>query len=178
MINLKLKELSGFIGRFTVVHVVTYFAFSIVFSSLMGYAEHWASVYACFMRPFDDPLVMAGPLFQLIRGPILALAFYPFRGVILEGRWGWLKLWFALWTLTAIGAVVPSLYNIEGIIYAKHVSLQARLLTVPDWTLQMLAFSGLFYIWERSKDRRITIPLIAALIAIIALLLLGILTSY
>ena len=110
-------SLLGFVGRFTVVHVVTYFAIELFFATLLGYAEYFATVYGDMLRPFDDPLVMAAPILQLIRGPILALPFFLFRSTILEGRWGWLKLWFALWILTAIGSVVPAFYNIEGIIY-------------------------------------------------------------
>jgi len=41
---------------------------------------------ACFMRQLNDPVVMAGPLFQPIRGVIFALAFYPLRGVLFGGR--------------------------------------------------------------------------------------------
>jgi hypothetical protein len=31
------------------------------------------------MRPMTDPLVIAGPLFQPLRGLVFALVFYPLR---------------------------------------------------------------------------------------------------
>ena len=170
-------SLVGFLGRFTVVHVVTYFAIELVFATLLVYPEYFASVYGDLLRPFDDPLVMAAPILQLIRGPVLALPFFLFRRVILEGRWGWLKLFFALWILTAIASIVPAFYNIEGIIYLKAIPLQLRLVTLPSITLQMLTFSWLFYTWERRREKKIAIPLVAALIVIVALLLMGLLVT-
>ena len=142
----------GFLGRFTLVHVVTYLVFGVVFSLLMGYAEHFASPpMNSLMRSFDSPWVRAGVLFQFIRGPVLALPLFPFRKVIIEGKWGWVKLWSLLWVLTAIGAV--SLGTIEGLIYTK-LPLKFHLIGLPEVTMQTLAFSWLFITWERRAEKK------------------------
>ena len=142
----------GFLGRFTLVHVLTYFAFGIVFSTLMRYQEHFASPpMDSFMRSFESPWLRAGVLFQFIRGPVLALPLYPFRKVILESRWGWLKLWALLWVLTSIGAV--SLGVIEGFIYTK-LPLKFHFIGLPEVTLQMLVFSWVFATWQKHADKR------------------------
>jgi hypothetical protein len=52
------------------------------------------------MRPTSDRWVMAGPLFQPVRGVVFALAFYPFRDVLFAERGGWLRMW---WLLVALG---------------------------------------------------------------------------
>jgi hypothetical protein len=44
------------------------------------------------MRPPDSPIVQAAVLIQLFRGALLATAIYPFRLVIMSGKYGWLKL--------------------------------------------------------------------------------------
>ena len=45
---------------------------------------------AGYMRPTTDRWVMAGPLFQPIRGVVFALAFYPLRSVLFGRKNGWL----------------------------------------------------------------------------------------
>src|SRR5262249_27221313 len=74
-----------------VTHTVTYF--------LIGWAAFWSLGYARtfaepgvrpLMRQADEPLVMAGPLFQPIRGLLFGLAFYPLRGPLFGARAGWL----------------------------------------------------------------------------------------
>ena len=166
----------GFIGRFAVVHTITYFVAGLIFSCLLGYEEIFASPVFSYMRPFDSPLVILVPLFQLIRGPILALAFLPFRKVIIGNKRGWIYLFGALWILTELGANTPSPSTIEGFIYA-NVPLESRFFGYPEHTLQTLAFSWLFCTWERRPERRLSIAFIAVLAIIAALLILGVLVS-
>jgi hypothetical protein len=45
------------------------------------------------MRQTDEPIVMAGPLFQPIRGLLFAVAFYPLRSVLFGRKNGWLAMW-------------------------------------------------------------------------------------
>jgi hypothetical protein len=53
---------------------------------------------------------------QIFRGALLALAIYSFREVIGQ-RLGWLKLFFLLFVLTAIGSVITGPGSIEGFLY-------------------------------------------------------------
>lgn len=146
----------GFIARFTIAHVVTYVVLGIIFFNLKRYNEHFTSPeLATIMRSTDSPWVMAGPLFQFIRGPLLALALYPFRKIIIEGRWGWLKLWGVLWVLTGIGAVTAGVGSIEGIVYTK-LPLNYHFIGLPEVTLQMLVFSWVLFIWERRVDSKLS----------------------
>ncbi|MDD5492319.1 MAG: hypothetical protein PHV60_06540, partial [bacterium] len=85
---------------------------------------------------------------QIIRGLLLATAIYPFRAVILESRYGWLKLFWLMFVLTGIGAVITGPGSIEGFLYTRFA--YNPLIGLPEITLQMLVFSWLF--WKR-QDR-------------------------
>src|SRR5687768_4469149 len=68
MNNLELR-FSTLAIRTIVVHTVTYFAMGLLALSLFDYPELYARPdLAALMRPVSDPLVMAGPLFQPLRG--------------------------------------------------------------------------------------------------------------
>lgn len=90
-------------------------------------------VLSTVMKLADALSVRLAPLVQIFRGALLALAIYPFRSVIFTSKYGWLKLFWLLYVLTSIGAVITYTtfsYN--------------PLIGVPEITLQMLAFSWLF----------------------------------
>lgn len=155
-------DLGGFVCRFTIVHVATYIVFGILFLNLMDYAGRFASPeLSPLMRPTDSPWVMAGPLFQFVRGPILALGLYPLRRLITKDRWGWLKLWWVLWALTSIGSVAAGPGSLEGFIYTK-LPWQHHLFGYPEITLQMLAFAYLLGRWEGRVQSANDSPLLSS----------------
>ncbi|NPV54195.1 MAG: hypothetical protein HPY71_11840 [Firmicutes bacterium] len=145
----RVASIQGFLGRFTVVHVLTYLVFGLFFMVITRYFEYFASdpLLREIMRPQDSAIVRLAVVFQILRGALLGLAFYPFRGVILEPPYGWLKLFMALWILTWIGAVVTGPGSIEGYIYTKFRFDIA--VGLPEITTQMLVFSYLFVRWEQ-----------------------------
>lgn len=140
----------GFIFRFTLVHVLTYFAFGLFAFFAFNYTEGFQStdVLQDLMRPTDHILVRMGVLFQFIRGPILALAFVLFRKHISEGRYGWLKLFAPLFILTGIGAVNAGPGTIEGWIYTTLPVFSHLSFGLIEVLLQMLAFSLILWKWE------------------------------
>lgn len=138
------KEFLGFVGRFTLLHVVTYAVFGILFFNILHYTEHFASPQmAPLMRPTSSLWVKSAILFQIGRGALLAAAFFPFRRFILESRSGWLRLWLALFILTGIGAATAGPGSIEGLVYTR-LPLKYHLLCQPEVLLQMLAFAWFF----------------------------------
>jgi len=88
----RVKTWIGFILRFAVTHTVVYFIAGMIFAAVMNYRELFATTEYAFMRPFDHPLVILGPSLQILRGALLALAFLPFRKVIIESKRGWLYI--------------------------------------------------------------------------------------
>ncbi len=103
----------SFIGKFIVIHTIIYFFAGLIFTELLGYKELFASSEYPHMRTYDSVFVMLGPLLQIFRGAIIALAFLPFRKVILENKWGWIYLFAAQWILINVAAdsVTPGAFE-------------------------------------------------------------------
>lgn len=176
MENDRFKGILGFVGRITVVHVVTYFVFGFIFAIVQNREALYAAQPVPFMRPLTDILVVAGPLFQLIRGPVLALSIYPIRETLFNNeKKGWLYLWILFLGFAIIAPVGPSPGSIEGLVYTI-VPLEISLSGWPEGILQTLAFSYIVYKWENDRgNRKITIPMMVAFIISIIISSLGIL---
>jgi hypothetical protein len=146
----RITSFAPFAFRFTAVHVATYVICGILFMLVSGYFDYFAAdpLMSVVMRPADDFMVALAIPGQLIRGLILAFAVYPFRITILEKPIGWLKLFSLLFILTNIGAVVPGPGSIEGFFYT-YFDFSNPLIGTPEITVQMLAFSWLFCLWQR-----------------------------
>ncbi len=145
-----------FVLRFTAVHVVTYLVFGVTFMLITGYFDYFDAnpLLSLVMKPSDDPIVRLSVLFQFGRGALLALAIYPFREIVIERRLGWLKLFFLIFILTSVGAVITGPGSIEGFIYTNLSSSFNPLVGYPEVSLQMLAFSWLFCLWQGKKNQK------------------------
>jgi hypothetical protein len=177
--NMRIKSLLGFTARVTVVHFVTYFIFGLIFAFFNPFSPgqhiiHALTEFDCYFRPITDPLVSAGPLLQIVRGAILALALYPFRKVFLESKRGWLYLWGLFLALAIIAPSGACPGSIEGIAYTK-LPLSIFVTGNPEVYLQTLAFALLVYAWERRREKKITIPLLVAFGVILLLSVLAVL---
>ncbi len=178
---MKIKSLLGFSGRVTVVHFVTYFIFGLIFALFNPFSPgehiiHALTEFECYFRPMTDPLMRAGPLLQIVRGPILALALFPFRNIFLQNRRGWLCLWGLFLALAIIAPCAACPGSIEGIAYSK-LPLSIFITGNPEVYLQTLAFSVLVYAWERRREKKISIPLVAAFIVTFVFSLLALLAQ-
>jgi hypothetical protein len=144
----------GLAVKASIVQTVTYFLMGLLASTFLNYAGLFARpYYACWMRPTTDPLVMAGPLLQPIRGAIFALAFYPLREILFGKKTGWLIMG---WTLVALGILStfgPPPGSIEGMLYTViplPVQLSAWLEVVP----QALLLSAILYYWVKHPEKK------------------------
>ena len=165
----------GFIGRFAVTHTVVYFIAGLIFSILVNYRELFATTAYSHMRPFEHPLVILGPSLQIFRGALLALAFLPFRKVIVGSKRGWLYLLGALWILMHVGADATGPGKIEAFIYADY-GPAIHFATWPESMFSSLAFAWIFHTWERNPNyKRVSIPLIAGLVIVVVVAILGLL---
>src|SRR3990172_3169080 len=111
----------GFLGlaiKTIIVHTITYFLMGMLAVTFLHYAEKFAQpVMACWMRQVNDRMVMAGPLFQPVRGLLFALAFYPLREILFGKKNGWLIMWWLLVALGILSTFGPAPGSIEGLIY-------------------------------------------------------------
>lgn len=137
--------------RYIVIHTLTYLVFGIFFMLVSSYFEYFKSdpIFDMVMKPSDSLSVMLAPLAQILRGALLALAIFPFREVFIGSRLGWLKLFFLLFMLTSIGAVITGPGSIEGFLYTRFSF--NPLIGYPEVALQMLAFSWLFCRWQNKR---------------------------
>jgi hypothetical protein len=161
-----------------VVHTVTYFAAGILAFTLGDYEKTFSEPpLSYFMRPTSDPWIMAGPLFQPIRGLVFALAFYPLRDVLFDRPRGWLILWWLLVALGVLSTFGPAPGSIEGLIYTI-VPPVSQVLGLWEVLLQSLMFSFVLVYWINQPSARwLNWTLGIAFLLVITLPLLGLAAS-
>ena len=153
-----------------VVHTVTYFVVGILAFWLLDYPRQYARPdMAGVMRQTSDPLVMAGPLFQPLRGLVFALAIYPLREIVFTKPHGWLVLWWLFVALGIVSTFGPAPGSIEGLIYTV-ISVPRQLLGLVEVLLQtlLLAF-GVVY-WVNHPEKRWLGRLMTVAFALVILL--------
>lgn len=137
-----------------IVHTITYFVAGILAYTLGGYEKSFSQPpLSYFMRPTSDPLVIAGPLFQPIRGVIFASALYPLRDVLFGQRRGWLILWWLLLALGVLSTFGPAPGSIEGLIYTI-ISPPSQILGLWEVLLQSLLFSFILFYWVNHPEKK------------------------
>ena len=174
----KQLSLSVLTLKTVVVHTITYFAAGILAYTLGGYEKTFSEPPLSYlMRPTSDPLVMAGPLFQPIRGIIFGLALYPLRSVLFGQRRGWLILWWLLLALGVLSTFGPSPGSVEGLIYTIIPPL-SQMLGLWEVLLQSLLFSFVLFYWVNNPGKRsLNWTLGAAFFIVMILPVLGLLVG-
>jgi hypothetical protein len=135
-----------------VCHTITYIFMGILAAHFLNYAAEFAKPCSG-MRPITDPMVMAGPLFQPIRGLIFALVFYPLRASLFGRKNGWLLMGWMLVALGILSTFGPAPASVEGMLYTPvpvlH-QLRGWLEVVP----QALLLSALLCYWVNHPDKK------------------------
>jgi hypothetical protein len=170
--------LSSLTLKTVIVHTVTYVVAGILAFTLGGYEKTFSEPpLSYFMRPVSDPLVMAGPLFQPVRGVIFALAFYPLRNVLFSARGGWVILWWLLLALGVFSTFGPAPGSVEGLVYTIIPPLD-QMLGLWEVLLQSFLFSVVLFYWvNHPRKRWLTWTLGVAFGVVVILPLLGLLSS-
>jgi len=135
-----------------VSHTLTYFLLGVLAAYYLNYAELLARPDSG-MRPITSPWVMAGPLFQPIRGLIFALVFFPLRNCLFGRKHGWLLMGWMLVALGILSTFGPASGSVEGLVYTPTpVLLQLRgwLEVIP----QALLLSALLCYWVNHPGKR------------------------
>ena len=160
-----------------VMHTVTYFVMGVLALWLLDYRElHERPELAALMRPTTDAIVMAGPLFQPIRGLVFALAIYPIRGSIFHRPHGWLVLWWLLVALGILSTFGAAPGSIEGLVYTKLPPVR-QLIGLSEVLLQsLLLAAGVVYWVEHPEKRRLSWAMGVAFTLVMLLPVLGLVT--
>jgi hypothetical protein len=150
------KAKGRFIIKVTLIHVLTYVVCGIVFSQIFSYQD--ALVSNTTMRGMDDPLVMAAPLFQIIRGVLFGVVLLWLKDVFSDKKFGWLRLWAIVLILSVFNTPAPSPGSIEGFIYLLPTDepLVLQIGGTLEILLQTLLFSVLVTL---KKPQHLRLPM-------------------
>lgn len=158
-----------------VCHTVTYFVMGALAAHFLNYAALMAKPESG-MRQITDPLVMAGPLFQPLRGLVFASVFYPLRQCLFGRKHGWLLM---SWILIAVGILstfAAASGSIEGMIYTP-VPILGQLRGWLEVVPQALLLSALLCYWVNHPEKRwLNWTLGIVFFVMLALPVLGLLT--
>jgi hypothetical protein len=137
-----------------VSHTLTYFVMGLLASTVFDYARLYAETSLnLLMRQLSDPWVMAGPLFQPIRGLLFGVVFYLLREPLLGRKRGWLVMWVTLVVLGILGTFGPTPGSLEGLLYTV-LPLWLHLRGLPEVLLQSLLLSLLVFYWVHHSEKR------------------------
>lgn len=160
-----------------VVHTVTYFIVGFIAYRIFNYENTVISDPRYNMRDPTHPLVIAGVLFQPIRGFLFGIVFYLLKDSLFAQANGWLVIWVVLVVVGIISTFAPSPSSIEGFIYTNTTFGKSWLGLIEILT-QSLLLSLLIFIWVNYQDYVWLNWLFYALFAVSLLLpLLGMLVS-
>ena len=137
-----------------VTHTVTYFIMGLIASTVLEYGRLYAETSLnLLMRQISDPLVMAGPLFQPIRGALFGIVFFLLRDTLFGRKNGWLVMWITLVVIGILSPFGPSPGSIEGMIYTM-LPMELHLTGLPEVLLQALILSALLYYWVNHPEKK------------------------
>jgi hypothetical protein len=162
-------------AKTAVSHTITYFIMGLLAAHFLNYAALFAQPQSG-MRQITDPWIMAGPLFQPLRGLVFALVFYPFRDRLFGRKYGWLLMGWMLIAIGILSTFAAASGSIEGMIYTtRPIAQQLRgwLEIVP----QALLLSALLCYWvNHSRKKWLNWSLGILFFLMMAMPVLGLLT--
>jgi hypothetical protein len=145
----ELPPARSIIVKTIVTHTATYFVVGGLAFVVFDYSRLYAETsYRYVMRQTSDALVMAGPLFQPVRGLIFGIAFVVLRRALFEQPRGWWRMWLVLVCLGILGTFGPAPASVEGMIYTT-IPLRLQWLGSPEVFLQALLLSVIVSYWVR-----------------------------
>lgn len=153
-----------------VTHTVTYFVAGVAAFVLFDYPTLMAeTTLGLSMRPLSDPMVMAGPLLQPVRGLLFGLVFYILRDPFLGREKGWLTMWIVLVSVGVLGTFGAPPASLEGVIYTV-LPLSLHLKLLPEVLVQSLLLSWLLFKWVNQREKKWLDWAMAAAFALVVLL--------
>ncbi|HEX6304308.1 MAG TPA: hypothetical protein VFZ76_08970 [Anaerolineales bacterium] len=148
--QIDIRGLWGYIGRFTIVHVIVYTLIATVFLIMQDGLPNSTQVALETFNPYR-PIGLIATSGQILRSVVLALVLYPFYDTIVRSERGLLVLFGALWGIALLGSVEPMPGSFEGVIYTEIPPL-AHLIVLAAAALEVFLFSWVFLRWERPSS--------------------------
>lgn len=135
-----------------VSHTLTYFLMGALAAHFFNYAALMARPDSG-MRPMTSPWVIAGLLFQPLRGLVFALVFFPLRACLFGRKNGWLLMGWMLVALGILSTFGPAGGSVEGLVYTTTpalLQLRGWLEVIP----QALLLSALLCYWVNHPGKK------------------------
>ena len=162
--------LPDIILKTAITHTVTYFLLGLLALVFLDYSAKYADpAIAILMRQTTDPLVAAGPLFQVIRGALFGIVIYLLRDLVLERKRGWLTLWAVLVIVGVISPFGAAPASIEGMIYTT-LPLWFHINGLPEILFQSLLLAVIAPWWINHPQNKWLGWLMGVIFVIILLL--------
>jgi hypothetical protein len=137
-----------------VTHTVTYFIMGLLASLIFDYGRLFAETpLNLLMRQTSETLVMAGPLFQPIRGILFGIVFFLLQDILFKRKNGWLVMWVVLVVVGIISPFGPTPGSIEGMIYTI-IPIGIQLKGLPEVLLQALTLSVVLFYWVNHPEKK------------------------
>lgn len=144
----------GVIAKTVVTHTVTYFLLGVISFVLLDYSTAYAAAGVNqYLRQTSERIVMAGPLFQPIRGLLFGVVLYLLREPFFRQPRGWLLLWLTLVVLGILATFGAAPGSIEGMVYTT-LPFSFHLMGLPEILLQSLLFSFTLSYWVNHPQKR------------------------
>lgn len=148
------EKIRGYVLRFLLVHLITYWVIGSIFYQVAGYADALEEMGIFEMwRPLENIHAVLIVFFgQLFRGTILALLLAPFFGSYVHKKNGWSLLFLLIFGLTTLGSplFLTEFITFEG---SFTVFLNDLIIGIPEIVTQMLVFSFIFFQWQKKRTR-------------------------
>jgi hypothetical protein len=127
-------------------HTVTYFIAGVTAYTLLDYPSLLAeTALGLSFRSLRDPIVIAGPALQPIRGLLFGFVFYVLKEPFFGLKKGWLAMWLVLGSIGILGTFAAPPGSIEGVIYTE-LPISLHLTMLPEILAQSFLLS-----WLRAK---------------------------
>jgi len=139
-------------AKTVICHTITYVVCGILAAHFLDYGALFAHPNSG-MRQITDPWVMAGPLFQPLRGLVFAAVFYPFRGTLFGKKNGWLLMAWMLIGLGILNTFAAAPGSIEGMIYRTGLP-QYEVIGWLEVMPQALLLSALLCFWVNRPGQK------------------------
>jgi hypothetical protein len=153
--SLNQKNLKGYIIRFTLVHLFTYWVVGGIFYELTGYNDALETMEIFNLwRPMESLNTVLLVFFgQIFRGTLLAVLLYPFYKIYIDKKSGWAQLYLLMIGLTILGS---PLFLTEFIDFNGSIAefIKSLAVGIPEIFSQMLMFSLIFFFWQRRSENK------------------------
>ncbi len=147
-----LKESVKFVGKITLVHVITYIACGMVAMTLFHYQS---SLSQAGMRDTNSLIVGLAPVFQVVRGALFGIVLWLFKKSFIHSKYGWLMIWTMILIIGILNTPATAPGSIEYFIYYEPTEFwNLEIGGMLEILIQTILFSFISFHWVRPKDKQ------------------------